>query len=58
MTDFYAIVYNIIFNCSLAFQYINISFIFDKHMLTQYKAAPIDEGKEKFLRLWKERVKI
>ena len=33
-----------------------ISFIFDKKMLTSYKASPIDEGKEKFLQLFKERI--
>ena len=33
-----------------------ISFIFDKNMITSYKASPIDEGKEKFLQLFKERI--
>ena len=33
-----------------------ISFIFDKKMITSYKASPIDEGKEKFLQLFKERI--
>ena len=33
-----------------------ISFIFDKNKITSYKASPIDEGKEKFLTLFKERV--
>ena len=33
-----------------------ISFIFDKKMITGYKASPIDEGKEKFLELFKERI--
>lgn len=33
-----------------------ISFIFDKNMLTSYKASPIDEGPEKFLQLFKERI--
>lgn len=33
-----------------------ISFIFDKKMITNYKSAPIDEGKEKFLQLFKERI--
>ena len=36
--------------------YVNISFIFDKEMITKYKDAPIDEGKEKFLTLFKERI--
>lgn len=36
--------------------YTTVSFIFDKHMITGYKASPIDEGKEKFLKLFKERV--
>ena len=35
---------------------ITVSFIFDKNMITGYKASPIDEGKEKFLTLFKERV--
>ena len=33
-----------------------VSFIFDKNMITGYKASPIDEGKEKFLQLFKERI--
>ena len=33
-----------------------ISFIFDKKMITGYKASPTDEGKEKFLTLLKERI--
>lgn len=36
--------------------YVIISFIFDKEKITSYKAAPIDEGKEKFLKLFKERI--
>ena len=33
-----------------------ISFIFDKNKITEYKASPIDEGPEKFLQLFKERI--
>jgi hypothetical protein len=33
-----------------------ISFIFDKNMITGYKSSPIDEGREKFLQLFKERI--
>ena len=33
-----------------------ISFIFDSKMLTNYKSSPIDEGKEKFVKLFKERI--
>lgn len=33
-----------------------LSFIIDKNMITSYKASPIDEGPEKFLKLFKERV--
>ena len=33
-----------------------ISFIFDRKMITSYKASPIDEGPDKFLQLFKERV--
>ena len=36
--------------------YTNISFIFDKKKITGYKASPIDEGKNKFLELFKERI--
>jgi hypothetical protein len=35
---------------------VQISFIFDKNMITGYKASPIDEGPEKFLQLFKERI--
>jgi hypothetical protein len=33
-----------------------MSFIFDKNMITNYKASPIDEGDKKFLQLFKERI--
>lgn len=33
-----------------------ISFMFDKNMITGYKSSPIDEGPEKFLELFKERI--
>lgn len=33
-----------------------ISFIFDKHMITGYKDAPIDCGPQTFLKLFKERI--
>ena len=36
--------------------YIDLSFIWDKNDLLNYKSSPIDEGKEKFLQLFKERV--
>lgn len=36
--------------------YVVISFVFDKHMITGYKSSPIDEGPEKFLQLFKERI--
>lgn len=36
--------------------YVNLSFINDRHMITSYKASPVDEGPEKFLQLFKERV--
>lgn len=38
--------------------YVKISFIFDKNMITSYKASPTDEGKDKFLTLFKERVNL
>jgi hypothetical protein len=37
---------------------VQLSFIFDKKMITSYKASPIDEGKEKFLQLFKERITL
>ena len=36
--------------------YATISFIFDKNQITGYKASPIDEGADKFLQLFKERI--
>lgn len=36
--------------------YTNITFIFDKDMITQYKDAPTDRGKETFLTLFKQRI--
>lgn len=33
-----------------------VSFIFDKRMITGYKDAPVDCGKEKFLTLFRERI--
>lgn len=36
--------------------YVTISFIFDKQMITGYKDSPVDDGKEKFLQLFKERI--
>lgn len=36
--------------------YANISIIFDKNMITSYKASPLDEGPEKFIELYKNRI--
>lgn len=36
--------------------YVNISFIFDKNMITDYKDSPIDKGPDNFLQLFKERI--
>lgn len=38
--------------------YVDISFIFDKKMRTEYKDSPVDCGKDMFLQLWKERIKL
>ena len=38
--------------------YINISIIYDKNMITGYKDAPIDCSPEIFTKLWKERVRL
>lgn len=35
---------------------VTVSFVFDKNMITGYKASPIDEGSDKFLKLFKERI--
>ena len=36
--------------------YVNISFIFDKNKITNYKASPTDHGKDIFLKLFNERI--
>ena len=36
--------------------FVKITIIFDKNKITDYKSSPIDEGKEKFLKLFKERI--
>ena len=36
--------------------FVKISFIFDKNMITGYKSSPIDEGADKFLKLFNERI--
>ncbi len=38
--------------------YALITFIVDKNMITAYKASPIDEGPDKFMKLFKERVAL
>jgi len=38
--------------------YVDISIIFDKKMITEYKDSPIDCGPDIFLQLWKERIKL
>lgn len=38
--------------------YVDISFVFDKKMITGYKDAPIDKGPEVFMELWKKRIKL
>jgi len=35
---------------------VNLSFIFDKNMITEYKDSPIDKGMSTFLQLFKERI--
>ena len=35
---------------------VNVSFIFDKNMITGYKDSPIDCGSDIFLQLFKERI--
>lgn len=37
---------------------VNISIIYDRNKITGYKSAPIDHGKEIFLKLFKERVRL
>ena len=36
--------------------FVTISFMFDKEMITGYKSSPIDEGPDKFLKIFKERI--
>ena len=36
--------------------YMNVSFMFDKNLITGYKSSPTDEGPKKFLQLFKERI--
>ena len=38
--------------------YLDISIIFDKKMITGYKDSPVDDGPETFLKLFKERIKL
>ena len=38
--------------------FVTMSFMFDRKMITSYKASPIDEGADKFLTLFKERVTL
>lgn len=38
--------------------YVNISILFDKEEITGYKAAPVDEGVDKFLQLWKNKIRL
>lgn len=38
--------------------YVTMSFLYDKNKITELKSSPIDESKEKFLTLFKERVII
>ena len=38
--------------------YTNISYLFDKDNLLQYKSSPIDEDKDKFIYLFKNRINI
>lgn len=38
--------------------YVDITIMFDKKMITDYKDAPIDKGPEIFQQLWKERIKL
>lgn len=35
---------------------VKISFMFDKNNILKYKSSPIDEGKDKFLKLYEERI--
>lgn len=38
--------------------YVKISFIFDKNMITGYKDSPVDKGKETYLKLFSERISL
>lgn len=38
--------------------FVNLSFIFDKGDILEYKDSPIDKGKENFLKLWQTRITL
>lgn len=54
--EFKHLVYNLTKLNNKYHNYATISFIFDKKMITGYKSSPIDEGPDKFLQLFKERI--
>lgn len=39
-------------------QYVTISYLFDKENLLSYKASPTDEGRDKFIELYRRRVNL
>lgn len=39
-------------------EYVKISFMFDKNDILRYKSSPIDEGKDKFIKLYEERFSL
>ena len=38
--------------------YVKISFIFDKNMITGYKDSPVDKGKDTYIKLFNERISL
>ena len=39
-------------------KYVKISYMFDKGQVLEYKASPIDQGPDTFMKLFKERVNL
>ena len=39
-------------------KFVQISYIFDKDYILEYKASPIDQGKDTFLELYNKRIFI
>lgn len=54
----YKYIYNLLKISEKIINYCSVSVIYDKNNLLDYKDSPIDKGKEKFLKLFNERIEI